>query len=186
MSRWLSPEGATNCATIFMNTTAKNVVLIAAFVSVPLTLHGVLTDSAFHITAYGYIGGAPTVSGSSGYNLSVGYNNLFTNSFYSAMIGYGLQSYDHYSLAVGIYNASSAGLRFAVGNGVSTSVRRNAFEVVASGNVNVPISTVGAKFTVGTNIVPLGTVTTKIYGTADIASVPAKGGVSMGAFNAVQ
>ncbi len=165
-----------------MNKACKNFLLTAALASAPLTLYAVVADSALHISGYGYIGGANTVSGSSGNNFSVGYNNLFSNSYYSATVGYGLQNYNTYSLAVGVYNATTAGLQFSVGTGSSVSIRKNAFEVIYNGNVNVPISTTGAKFTVGNAGVSGTTVTTKIYGTAEIDRVPNKGGISMGVY----
>jgi len=166
-----------------MRKSSKNILLAAVLVSVPLTVYGVLTDPVLQITNYGYIGGASIFSGSTGYNLSVGYNNLFGNSFYNTMVGANLQNYTSNSLAVGYYNQSTPGQLLSIGNG-SYSSRKNAFEVWTSGSVNIPIITTGAQLTVGNSNVGSSTVTTKVYGTADITRVPAKGGISMGAYTA--
>ena len=166
-----------------MKKSSKNLLLAAVLLSVPLTVYAVVQDSTLQISNTGYFGGASLFSGSVGYNLSVGYNNLFGNSFYNSMIGTNLQNYSSDSLAVGYYNQSTAGQLFAVGNGTSAS-RMNALEVWYTGNVNIPITTTGAQLTVGTSNVASGTVTTKVYGTADITRVPAKGGISMGAYTA--
>ena len=164
-----------------MKKSSTNILLAAVLISAPLTAYAVLTDSALQITNYGYFGGASLFSGSVGYNLSVGYNNLFGDSFYNSMIGSNLQNYSSNSLAVGYFNQSQGGQLLSIGNG-SYSSRANALEVWTTGNVNIPITTTGARLTVGNSNVGSATVTTKVYGTADITSVPAKGGISMGAY----
>lgn len=166
-----------------MKKTFKNILLTAVLVSVPLTVYGVLTDPVLQITGYGYIGGASIFSGSVGNNLSVGFNNLFSNSYYNATIGSNLLNYAWSSLAVGNYNQSATGHVLSIGNGTYSS-RKNAFEVWTSGSVIIPITTTGAQLTVGSSSVGSSTVTTKVYGTADITRVPAKGGISMGAYTA--
>lgn len=166
-----------------MKKSFKNVLLAVVVVSAPLTVYGVLTDPILQITNYGYVGGASSFSGSAGYNLSVGYNNLFGNSFYNSMVGTSLQNYTSNSLAVGYYNQSTTGQLLSIGNG-SSSFRKNALEVWTTGNVNIPITTTGAQLTVGNSTVGSSTVTTKVYGTADITRVPAKGGISMGPYTA--
>ncbi len=62
------------------------------------------------------------------------------------------------------------------------AVRRNAFEVLTNGDVNVPLNTSTSKLTIGTSSTSGTATTTKIYGTADIDRIPPKGGISMGGF----
>ena len=165
-----------------MKKSSKNILLAAVLLSAPLTVYGVLNDPILQVTNYGYVGGASIFSGSAGYNLSVGSNNLFGNSFYNSMVGTNLQNYTSNSLAVGYYNQSTTGQLLSIGNGLNSTSRKNAFEVWTGGNVNIPITTTGAKLTVGNSSVSSNTVTTKVYGTADITRVPAKGGISMGIY----
>ena len=167
-----------------MRKSSKNILLAAVLVSVPLTVYGVLTDPVLQITNYGYVGGASIFSGSVGYNLSVGYNNLFANSYYNSTIGSNLQNYTPNSLALGSYNQGTNGQLLSIGNGQYTTARKNVLEVWTSGSVIIPITTTGAQLTVGNSSVGSSTVTTKVYGTADITRVPAKGGISMGAYTA--
>lgn len=160
-----------------------NILVGIAVLSVPAALYALVNDTALHISQYGYIGGAPTFGTCIGGNLSVGSNN-YIGALYSAAVGYAIYQDNTYGLAVGQFNTTNSGTYFVVGNG-SGSGRKNAFAVYPSGNVTVPITTTGAKLTVGNpSITSSSTVTTKIHGQADIDSVPAKGGISMGAFTA--
>ena len=162
----------------------KRPLLVVALASVPVTLYAIYTDSYFLTTGYGQIG-SPHYN-SSYPSLVVGFNNaMFAAN--TAAFGKNLQAYDGNSVIVGQNNLPLAGTElFVVGNGSGsvTSSRKNALEVMWDGTVTVPLSFANSKVTIGTTAISGTTTTTKIYGTADIDRVPAKGGISMGAFTA--
>lgn len=143
-----------------MKLTTKRIILAVAILSVPSTMYG-LVDTYFQISQYGSIGGSNSMAG--GYqSLAVGYNNVFGSGSgsaagsYSAAVGYSLQVYGNGSLVVGSWNTPNASAAFIVGNGTST-LRKNALEVLTNGTVNIP-------------------------GTANIGTVPDRGGISMGIY----
>jgi hypothetical protein len=162
----------------------KRPLLALALLSVPLTLYAVYTESYFATSYYGQIG---SPHHNSGYpSFAVGFNNAL---FASGTVAFGtnLQAYDSNSLVVGANNLPLPGSELLIvgnGTGTTTSQRRNLLEVMADGTVNIPAASTNSKLTIGTAATSGATTTTKIYGTADIDRVPAKGGISMGAYTA--
>lgn len=142
-----------------MKPLSRHLLVAGAVLSVPATLFA-LTDTFFQISNYGLIGPGSHVGGVAtfavGANNVVGYGSasVATNA---AAIGYSLRTNTSNSLMVGSWNAEVAGALFIVGNGTGSSLRKNAFEVLQSGTVNIP-------------------------GTANIGAVPERGGISMGVY----
>ena len=144
-----------------MNPLIRKSLVAMAILSVPATLYA-LTDSYFVIYNYGTIGAYNgSGSGSGSGTLAVGYNNIFTGS-YSLAVGNCLRGYSN-CIVAGQYNKlpASGSPYLIVGNGSGSdeTLRKNAFEVLSNGTVNIP-------------------------GTAVITNIPAQGGISMGSFTA--
>lgn len=111
----------------------KSQILIVAALSLPISVLATWSFSGSkEYTSYGVeIGSANSVSS---WSLAVGLGNSTAGS--SATVGQYLSS-QPYSLVVGKYN-QGVGAYFVVGNGTSTSNKKNALEVYSNGRVVIP------------------------------------------------
>ncbi len=160
----------------------KLIGLAALGASIPLALYAV-DGGNLTITYWGTFGYTNVIPA---YYRSVAIGTGNTINVSNALaVGDYLQANNESSLVVGSYNELTSNARFLVGYGTSGSNRRNALEVLNSGDVKIPLKNTASKLTIGTaGTTTPATTTTVILGTADIQRVPPKGGISMGGFEA--